>query len=79
LRDDNNAINVAKSGKDDKRLFDVFVSVSDLKHDRLLIEVTEKQDSMTFQDRIKESLELRYDYLNGLNGLRLKNIRVHNP
>jgi len=36
-------INISKSGKDDRRLFDVFVSLSDTVADRMLVEITQKQ------------------------------------
>lgn len=45
-------------------------------HDRLLIEVTQSQNFITFSEKIKEALELRYDYLMGLKGLRVTNIRI---
>ena len=35
-------INVSKSGKDDKRLFDVFVSLNNMISDRLMVEITQK-------------------------------------
>ena len=56
-------VNICKSNKDDKRLFDIFVSLLNMPQDRILIEISQKMDFNALFDKIKERLELKYDYL----------------
>lgn len=69
---------MAKSTRDDKLLFDVFFSLYNKPNERLLIQVTKKQDFKQFLSKINESLELRYDNFKGLKGLRVKELRTSN-
>ena len=75
-------INISKSGKDDRRLFDVFVSLSDMVTERMLVEITQKQSFQMFSATIEEALQLRYEHLKGLKGLRVRDMRFlhsHGP
>lgn len=64
-------INVSKSGKDNKKIFDIYMSLKNKPEERLLIEIMQHENFDSLYQRIKESLEIRYDYLKGLKGLRV--------
>lgn len=69
-------INVSSKGKDDKRLFDVYVSMVNTLDERLLIEITQKQTLSGFYRSVRAALESKYPHLNGLKGLRIKEMKV---
>ena len=71
-------INVSKTNQNDKRLFDVYVSLETMPQDRLLIEITQQQDFETLYIRIKESLEMKYEQFKGLKGLKVKEMKKQN-
>jgi hypothetical protein len=66
---------VSAKGKDDKRLFDVYVSLISMPDERLLIEITQKQSMAGFFRHVREALETKYNHLNGLKGLRIKEMK----
>lgn len=68
-------INVCASNQNDKRMFDVYVSLESMPQDRLLIEITQQQDFETLFLRIRESLEMKYEQFKGLKGLKIKNMK----
>jgi len=63
---------------DDRRLFDVNMS---LKHseDRLLVEITKKLTHSGLYSKVKEAIESKHDFLKGLSGLRVIDIKMENP
>jgi hypothetical protein len=69
-------INVSAKGKDDKRLFDVYVSLTNMPEERLLIDITRKQTMSGFFRTVRESLESKYAHLNGLKRLRIKEMKA---
>jgi len=77
--DNNFVINVSNKGKDDRRLFDVFISLKTIPEDRLLIEVTKKLTHSALFNVAKQALESKYDFLKGLSGLRVNEIKMVNP
>jgi len=68
-------INISSKGKDDKKLFDIFVSLRDSPKDRLLIEISQKQTHAALYDLIRQALETKYEILGGLKGLRVKEMQ----
>ena len=67
-------INVSSKGKDDKKLFDVYVSLKDMKDEQLMIEIYSKQTLADLHSNIRQLLESKYEHLNGLKGLRISEI-----
>ena len=45
--------------------------------DRLLIEITERQDFHTLVQKIEESLVMTYDHFKGLRGIRVKEMKKY--
>lgn len=54
-------INVCKTNQNDKKMFDIYISLESMPQDRLLIEITQQQDFETLFMRIQESLEMKYE------------------
>lgn len=71
-------INVSKTGKEDRYLFDVYVSLNSTPHERLIMEIKMKQTMADFFRSVKEALESKYNNLNGLKKLRIKDMKVVN-
>lgn len=67
-------INVSKLGKDDRKLFDIMISLQSKPDDKNLIEITMKQDFNNLLQRIRETFEMMNDDLKGLQGLRVKSL-----
>lgn len=72
-------VSVSRTNQRDQRMFDVYVSLKTMPQDRFHIQVTQKQDFNALFDRIRESLELKYEQLKGLKGLRVKEIAKIQP
>lgn len=72
-------ISVCKSNQNDKRMFDVFVSLKAMPRDRHLITITQKQDFTSFFSRVREVLEIQYEQFQGLKGLRVTEIKKYQP
>ena len=53
------------------------MSLKNKTEDRFLIEITKKTTYKILCERIKVSLEERYDHLKGLRGLRVMEIKVN--
>ena len=70
---------MCKSNQNDKRMFDVFVSLKSMPHDRHLITITQKQDFTSFFSRVREVLEIHYEQFQGLKGLRVTEIKKYQP
>lgn len=68
---------MSKRNQDDKRVFDVYVSLSTMPQDRLLIEITERQDFHNLVQKIEESLVMTYDHFKGLRGIRVKEMKKY--
>ena len=71
-------VNVSKAGKDNKKIFDIYMSLKTNPKERLLIEIMQHENFTSLYSRIKESLEIKYDYLKGLKGLRVIDMRKQN-
>lgn len=69
-------INVSNNGKEDKYLFDVYVSLISFPGERLLIEIFQKQSMSDFYRSVREALESKYNNLNGLKKLRIKEMKI---
>jgi hypothetical protein len=67
-------INVSNLGKDDRKLFDIMISLQSKPDDKNLIEITMKQDFNNLLQRIRETFEMMNDDLKGLQGLRVKSL-----
>lgn len=57
-------------------MWDIYVSLNNKVEDRFLIEITKKTTYEILCDRIKVSLEERYDHLKGLHGLTVKELKL---
>lgn len=68
-------INVCKTNQNDKKMFDIYISLESMPQDRLLIEITQQQDFETLFMRIQESLEMKYEQFKGLKGLKVKEMK----
>ena len=57
-------------------MWDIYVSLNNKIEDRFLIEITKKTTFEILCDRIKISLEERYDHLKGLRGLKVNELKL---
>ena len=73
-RQDQQMVSISKANQNDQRMFDVYVSLKAIPQDRFHIQVTARQDFNALFDRIRESVQLQYRVLQGLKGLRVKEI-----
>lgn len=69
-------INVASTGREDRYLFDVYVSLETTPNLRSLIEITQRLTISSFIGSVREALESKYPNLNGLKGLRIKEMKI---
>lgn len=58
-------------------MWDIYVSLNNKIEDRFLIEITKKTTLEILCDRIKVSLEERYEHLKGLRGLKVNELKLH--
>lgn len=70
---------MSSKGRDDKRLFDIYVSFKDYPDERLLVEISKKLTYAALYNNVKQALESKYDHLKGLTGLRVTEIKMLNP
>ena len=78
-RQDQQMVSISKANQNDQRMFDVYVSLKAIPQDRFHIQVTARQDFNALFDRIRESVQLQYRVLQGLKGLRVKEIAKIQP
>jgi hypothetical protein len=65
---------VSNLGKDDRKLFDIMISLYSKPDDKNLIEITMKQDFKVLLQRIRDTFETMNDDFKGLQGLRVKSL-----
>lgn len=58
-------------------MWDIYVSLKNKEEDRFLIEITKKTTYEILCERIKVSLEERYEHLKGLRGLKVNELKLN--
>lgn len=69
-------INVSRKGKDDKGLFDVYISLKCLPEERLIATISKKQSLADLYKLVIEALVMKYEFFKGLKGIRIKEMIV---
>jgi hypothetical protein len=72
-------VNVSKENRDDQRVFDIYISLRLMPHDRMLVEITEKQSVQTLQAKIVDNLQMKYELFKGLRGVRVTRMEKFTP
>ena len=70
----NAIIHVSKDGQFDRYLFDIFVSLESKDDEKMIIEIYKRKDYNSLLQDIREALELKYEELKGLQGLKVKDM-----
>ena len=68
----NAIIHVSKDGRFDRYLFDIFVSLESKEDEKMIIEIYKRKDLSQLLQDIREALEIKYEELKGLQGLKVK-------
>ena len=69
-------INVSRKGRDDKGLFDVYISLKSLPEERLILTISKKQSLADLYKLTIDALVVKYEFFKGLKGIRIKEMTV---
>lgn len=68
----NIAISVSNNCKDDRRLFEIYLSLKSNPDERMLVNISKRQTMQELYKEIVETLEIKNEHLRGLRGLRIR-------